>query len=521
MDAVVKNLLSPACAACRPQADRAQAPVRTGGGDLNVEAREFLQQVIQGMSLVADISRSDMLLYRPIGDQEARLVAQARPHSLSPIHSSDLVGRRIEPQDEPYVFQVLRWGRSVQGERVLIPGTAPIVQVVHPIRTRQGQLIGALSRETHMFEHKRQQHRRRPFQRALRWLRRMLLRGELRGVEGLSPFGEYDGIIVVNTDKRILYMSGIATNLYRRLGYLKSLVGQRLSDLDTADESLASQVMEEGVCLEEETQERERILIRKAIPLLCRERNIPWLGRYWLHSESHPVGVMLAIHDATEVRERERELRVKTTMIQEIHHRIKNNLQTVAALLRMQSRRVSSKEARMALEEGVGRILGMAVVHQFLSQGEGQTINIRDVARRILTRTERGMVDPEKEITMELAGPNLYLPAEQATACTLIINELLQNALEHGYESRKRGRIDVILEDRGNQVRIRISDDGRGLPEDFSPQSGESLGLEIVQRLVEDDLGGTFELRDEDGVSATILFPKPILGGNENWNGHA
>jgi two-component sensor histidine kinase len=348
----------------------------------------------------------------------------------------------------------------------------------------------------------------------------MLLRGELLGVVNLSPFGEYDGLMVVNTGGRILYMSGIATNLYRRLGYMKSLVGQRLPDLDTADEALVSHALDEGKCLEEEVQERGRLLIKKAIPLLSRERPVPWLGQRWLRSDSHLAGVMLAIHDDTEVRQREMELRVKATMIQEIHHRIKNNLQTVAALLRMQSRRVTSPEARDSLREGVGRILSMAVVHEFLSQDQGQVINIHDVAQRILTQTERGMMDPEKEITLKLGGPSLYLPGKQATACALIINELLQNAMEHGYEWRKTGQIDVVLEDQGDHVGIRITDDGRGLPRNFNPRSGDSLGLEIVRRLVEDDLGGTFNLRNDGGVSATVAFPKPVLGGNENWNGH-
>jgi two-component sensor histidine kinase len=222
--------------------------------------------------------------------------------------------------------------------------------------------------------------------------------------------------------------------------------------------------------------------------------------------------VLITIHDDTEVRQRELELRVKSTMIQEIHHRVKNNLQTVAALLRLQSRRVGSEEARESLEEGVSRILSMAVVHEYLSREEGQAINIRDIAQRILTQTEQGMMDPEKHIRLTLSGPSLYLPGKQATASALVINELLQNALEHGYAWRETGEIEVILEDRGDHVGIQISDDGEGLPDDFSPESGNSLGLEIVRRLVEDDLGGVFDLRDDGGVSATVVFPKPVFG---------
>ena len=488
---------------------------------LDAEGRPTLEGIIQGMPLVADISRSDMLLYRCSGDRQAHVMAHARPHSLSPVHPSGLEGRIVGPDDEPYVLRTLHEDTLARGERELILGTAPIVQIVHPVRTRQGRLIGALSIETHLFEHERQRRRRRPFQRALRWLQGMLLRGEVVNAERLSPFGEHDGIVVVDTSKTIVYMSGIATNLYRRLGYLKSLVGQGLPDLDTADDALASQAMDEGMPVEEEIQEKERVLIKKAIPLLCRERPIPVVGRRWLRSDPYLAGAMLTIHDDTEVRQRELELRVKATMIQEIHHRVKNNLQTVAALLRIQSRRVVSHEARESLQEGVGRILSMAVVHEFLSQDEGQAINIRDVAQRIVTQSQQGMVDPDKEIALRLTGPSLYLPGKQATACALIINELVQNAVEHGYERRTTGHIQVFLEDRGDRVGITITDDGRGLPEDFSLQSEESLGLEIVRRLVEDDLRGTFDLRDEGGVSATVVFPKPVLGGGGNWNGHA
>ena len=133
--------------------------------DISAEDRELLRRTVGSMPLVADIGRSDVLLYVPLSDREAVLLAHACPHSLSPIHSSNLQGRRVGAQDEPYVFRVLHRARSTRGERVLIPGTAPIVQTVHPVRARGGRMVGALSTETHLFEHERQQRRRRPFHR--------------------------------------------------------------------------------------------------------------------------------------------------------------------------------------------------------------------------------------------------------------------------------------------------------------------------------------------------------------------
>ncbi len=224
------------------------------------------------------------------------------------------------------------------------------------------------------------------------------------------------------------------------------------------------------------------------------------------------AGAMLIIHDATEERRKEQELRVKTAIIKEIHHRIKNNLQTVAALLRLQARRISHEEARAALIESINRILSIAVIHEFLSEHDSGLINLKDLCRKIMEQAREGMLTPEKRISMELKGPDILLPSEQATACALIVNELIQNALEHGYRDRTTGRITVTVEDFENRVKITVHDDGRGLPPDFDPFQTESLGLRIVRTLAEEELHGSFSLEGVDGggAIATVIFPKVL-----------
>jgi len=220
------------------------------------------------------------------------------------------------------------------------------------------------------------------------------------------------------------------------------------------------------------------------------------------------VGAMLTIHDATEARRKEQELKIKIAMIQEIHHRVKNNLQTIAAFLRLQARRTDSAEVKRILQESINRVLSIAVVHEFLSEYESQTINIKDVSQRIIKQLVQGMLDSERRIRLNLRGVDIYLPAQQATACALVINELLQNALEHGYDHRREGTISVTLQDDGQRIAIEVNDDGRGLPPGFDLAHNSSLGLRIVQTLVQDDLKGHFELRSGNGVSAIVTFPK-------------
>ncbi|MBI3943293.1 MAG: sensor histidine kinase, partial [Chloroflexi bacterium] len=202
-------------------------------------------------------------------------------------------------------------------------------------------------------------------------------------------------------------------------------------------------------------------------------------------------------------------------------HRVKNNLATVAAILRMQARRVDDPEARRILEEAVGRVQSVSTVHEFLSAPESRVINIKDLSNRILRQTigipdeSQGIVPPDKTIQYHIRGPNVYLPAQQATACALVVNELLQNAVEHAYTRAEAGLVEVELQDLGDNVSITIRDDGEGLPQGFNPKVEGGLGLQIVRTLVQDDLRGHFEMRTENGTAAIVTFPKGRIGGSE------
>jgi two-component sensor histidine kinase len=156
----------------------------------------------------------------------------------------------------------------------------------------------------------------------------------------------------------------------------------------------------------------------------------------------------------------------------------------------------------------------MAVVHEYLSRADRQAINIREVAQRIIQETKRGVLSDEKQIHVVLESQNnLYLPARQATACALVMNELIQNAIEHGYVERESGRIAVRLEDRGDEIIIAVVDDGVGLPPDFDLTQTQSLGLTIVQTLATSDLKGSFVIEGEHGTTATVRFSKQVWEG--------
>ena len=221
------------------------------------------------------------------------------------------------------------------------------------------------------------------------------------------------------------------------------------------------------------------------------------------------------VHDETEEREKAIELHVKSTMIKEVHHRVKNNLQTVASILRMQSRRSDNVEVQTQLNEAVNRVLAVAVIHEFLSRDDDQAINIRDVCQRIVTQTQRAAVTPDKQISLRVQGPAIYLPSQQATACALVANELVLNCLEHAFDDRAEGTVLMLLFDEGDQVMLEVVDDGVGVGEAAEQERPSSLGLTIVRTLVESDLKGSLVMeRANPGTRVIVRFRKEVRSGD-------
>lgn len=498
--------------------------------NLDEASREFLRTIEQQMSIVADLSRADILLYGRKSETEAIVLAHAQPHSLAHVYNKSREGYVVTSRQRPEVLRTLIGGQVQPEHRSTISEGAPVVRLALPVffppitsggnsaKREKSVIVATLIIVTNLIEYERHRLRSVVFRQALRKLQIMVSYGQVAGTEDLSPFGEQDGIIFADNQGVVQYVSGIAANLYRRLGYKDTLIGRRLADLDTSDEEVRRLALAQNCCVEREAKESERFWTYKALPL------VSYSSYYWNWLRTSivpkPAGVLIALRDDTESRRQDQEIRVKNAMIQEVHHRVKNNLQTIAGLLRMQARRVKSEEARQVLDETLNRILSIAVIHEFLSSANSNIINIKEVGNRIVGQLRQGMLNPDKQVGLELVGEPIYLPARQATACSLIINELIQNAIEHGFEHRQEGLVQVNLADEGDQVIIKVIDNGEGLPANFQIGQAESLGLNIVRILVEEDLKGHIDFKNGDGVAVTITFPKILFRGEEGWKEH-
>ncbi len=203
-------------------------------------------------------------------------------------------------------------------------------------------------------------------------------------------------------------------------------------------------------------------------------------------------------------------LMVKSAVIQEMHHRVKNNLQQIVSLVRLEMRFSKYTTVEDALNDTLSRILAISSVHELLTRDDLDSVSIKKVAESILHGTQQSIVPPGKTVRTEVEGDDFLLPLNKATSVALVLNELVQNAVEHGFKTLQDGRIHIRLQECEKELRLAVTNDGAALPSGFSVRSSDSLGLSIVETLVRGDLHGVFTLENDPngGITASVVFPR-------------
>ena len=297
-----------------------------------------------------------------------------------------------------------------------------------------------------------------------------------------------DGLCVLDASGRIYWASPNAVSAFRRFGVKQNILGRNLDDLrigkTPVQEALRTRELTDG-----ELSSGESHILLRCLPLV---------------DDTTVVGALILVRDVSELRQKEREISVKDATIREIHHRVKNNLQTIASLLRLQARRLQSEEGRSALNESVLRIGTIALVHETLSEQPSDVAEFADVARRIGVMVSEGLVSPERTISLEVTGKTGRLEADLATPLAVTLTELLQNSIEHAFPGQASGSVAIELGRERGEVVVTVRDDGVGIP-DGSLESAR-LGLQIVSTLIA-ELGGTFTVRADGGTVAVVRVP--------------
>jgi two-component sensor histidine kinase/putative methionine-R-sulfoxide reductase with GAF domain len=304
-----------------------------------------------------------------------------------------------------------------------------------------------------------------------------------------------------------------AHHLFTPLTVGQSIAGQVAS---SGQPSIVANIQYDDRYLDRTLAEAESWVSLLAVPLIVRGKVIGVFSCYTSSAReftTNEVELFQTLANQTALAIENARLVINAAVVREMHHRVKNNLQTVAMLLRLQKSAARGLSAEDVLNETINRILSIAAVHETLSEQGLRVVDVRNVMERVVRSVGETMLGAGKKIELEVCGDRLILPSREATSLALATSELVQNAIKHAFPGLERGRIQVQLQAGSGENQVSVEDDGIGSA--GSPSSTKGLGLQIVEALVSEDLKGRLEfVSTPQGIRAVIRFPAPpAVGG--------
>ncbi|MGL5808879.1 MAG: sensor histidine kinase [Nocardioides sp.] len=489
--------------------------------DLEPDDLGWLHLLLADWQIIADLSFADLVLWVP--DRNGRgfwAGAHMRPTTGPTAYVDDVVGTFLPSGRRRLLDAAYAEGKLLRDGDPEWRDDVPVRAEMIPVR-HAGRPIAVVARQTNLLGIRTPSRLELAYLDTAADLTQMIASGHFPAPGQRSDHADSprvgDGFVRVSSGGVVTYASPNAQSVYRRLGLAGDLTGVVLTELtrtlipahQRADEETVSAVLGGGVAREAEIATEEVALIVRAVPL---------------RPGGQHNGALILLRDVTELRRRDKELITKDATIREIHHRVKNNLQTVAALLRLQGRRMAAPEGRAALEEAVRRVGSIAIVHETLSETVEEQVDFDQIADRLM-----GMVadfhDTDAGVRIRRRGAFGVLPSVITTALSMVVTEVVQNALEHGYPEgwteaevcgdspgTRDGVIEITPARTPGRLRLTIDDNGVGLPADFDLDASSHLGLSIVRTLIESELGGEFVLGpglSGRGTCVSIALPLP------------
>jgi two-component sensor histidine kinase len=475
-----------------------------------ISAKEIhkLRELVADWQILSDLSFADLILWVPIRKDAMSwptgyiAVAHIRPTTAATVFSHDVIGDEIGWGERTYLDEALSSAEIIRDTEPQLFGDIMIKEETIPVLMDE-KVVAVISR------HRNSDLMRQPSKLELNYreiaheLYRMVAEGNFPYKDAGSLFDPAprvgDGLIRIDVNGTISYASPNARSAFSRMGWSNELIGYPLGEIahqlaresvDASDESLKGRLS--GRALRRvEVENPGGTIDLIVLPILAGQDR---------------TGAIVLLNNVTELRRRERELVTKDATIREIHHRVKNNLQTVSALLRLQARRIDNPEASQALNEAVRRIASIALVHETLSGGSDASVGFDDVLDRLVSHALE-LTPRLNEITISRTGQLGSVDPRIATPLALVITELIYNALEHGLEDEGT-ELTVAIERDGTSAHVTIIDDGVGLPAGFDLAESSNLGLQIVRTLTENELRGTLSLiSNADETRAELKFP--------------
>lgn len=483
-------------------------------GDADETDIEWLHLLLADGQLIADLAFADIVLWVPTTSGSFIAVGHARPSSSATLFYRDFVGHEVKPEWRRQVTQAFETAAIVDTSAPDWYEETPTRVRAVPVVRRPGRdgarvsehPIAIITRHTNLSEARMPSRQELTFNECANDLFRMIAAGDFPDLG--APSGPRrgaprasDGLLRLDLDGVVTFASPNGLSAFNRMGFVGELEGESLATVTTT--------LLTGRALQ----------VDESLPLVVTGR-APWrtdiesggvtvtLRTIPLVADGQRIGAIILVRDVTEVRHQERELITKDATIREIHHRVKNNLQTVASLLRIQARRAHSDSTKDALTQAMRRVAAIAVVHDTLSEGLSQNVDFDVVFSRVLMLIAEVASSHNTVVRPMSTGSFGTLPSEYATPLALALTELVTNAVEHGLEGRPDGELEIVATRTDDTLAVKVRDNGAGMPEGVV---GSGLGTQIVRTLIQGELGGTIDWHTLEGEGTEVTIEVPLL----------
>jgi len=456
--------------------------------DLNDADIAIIETMSRFLKPVANLVDADIFIDCPGRDGDAIVVAEAKPSDVPSSYKKTVVGMLAKQENEPAVARTFRLGVGTKEMKAITQENGMTIQTVETI-CNGSKIIGVLIQEKRLDEQRELSDRIHFSQQSDERIALALTHMASEGNWLTECIDE--AIVMVNHKGIVSFRNTLAKELYQTLGYVEDVLGQPYKNVQLVEDASDTVLEMNGFTIKQATVSG-RVLMLRRVPL-----------------NTTDMAFAIVIQDETWRWEQEQALILKSVAIKEMHHRVKNNLQTIASLLRLQLRRTDNAETKEVLGESMNRILSIASTHEVLSQSGVDEVMLGAVINNIRSNTLRYFESP-RHVDISIEGDNFSVDSDIATSIAMVVNELLQNSFKYAFTDRSEGLVRILVTRGDLYSTIQVADDGNGF--DVNKTEQNSLGLSIVQTLVKDKLKGNLEIESgPKGTSTVFTFRNKLM----------
>lgn len=459
-------------------------PYRKGLKNVFIPDEVILNIIGNSITFLSDFIPADVHLFKIVENNMIKTIFEAKPSIYPSFYRRIHLDYSFPLNTNKIFLEVLETQQIVEDTRGEIFNGLPLYQTVYPVMNKNQKVIGFLVIERSLYEQRRWGLKQWLYQTAAKNLLDVILESSLVEPHSLPVIYPGDGLIIVDSHGIINYSNYTAINTAKYLGLVTPLEGNNFEEIFSSGSWRIIEV--NSLYSEQELSIGMYVVNVKAILL--------------------DNFVLVLLRDVSELRHKDQEIKVKSAIIMEIHHRVKNNLQSISSLLRLQQRRSANVEVKEILNDSINRINSISMVHDYLSQKNVDVVDLSEMAKNILFEVSNSAVQPDKKINFNINVPDsLLFPSAKAVSVALVLNELLNNTLKHAFINIESGTLSLKLEINSDFLNITVQDNGIGLPEGFNPEQDGNLGWKIIKTLVQDDLKGKWIIESKKNETKIII----------------